>query len=225
MKSQQSELQRRISDLDVEFREALTQSHAFHEYGFSGGKKRSCDWILARLPEGRGVDVGGTYYIVSEAVKKGREIAFYDLYPPSADVDAPIVTDDMANFGAHFERESLDFITCRHTLEHCLNPLFQLWQFNRSLRDDGRLLVIVPMHAKRWVWFYTHFNCVPLDNWRMLFYRAGFEELQFDVGTWKAHDPDFIEYRFVLGIESRDLRLTNPARPVPRKQEPEEGRQ
>lgn len=224
MRPWRSNLQRRISDLQVEFRDALSESHSFHDYGFSPGKKRSCDWMLARLPAGKGVDVGGTYYLVASAAEKGRDVVFYDLYPPSTPVDAAVVTDDMANFGAHFDRESLDFITCRHTLEHCLNPLYQLWQFNRSLKDGGKLLVVVPTHSKRWVWFYTHFNCVPIENWRMLFYRAGFEVLDFEAGTWKPRDPDFIEYRFVLGVQSRELRLSNPSPPVRKDKPPEEQR-
>ena len=87
--------------------------------------------------------------------------------------------------------------------------MFQLWQFNRCLKEDGKLIVIVPIHAKNWVWFYTHFSCLPLDNWRMLFHRNGFKVLEAAAGTWRDDDPNFVEYRFVLGIESREIRLLN----------------
>ncbi len=192
-----------------EFLDDLAKELVFRNYGFSEGKRRSCDWIVGKTPEGRGVDVGGTYHLVKTLQSAGRDVAFYDLFPPSQDGLKEVVTDDMANFAQHFARQSLDFITCRHTLEHSLNPLFQLWQFNRCLNDDGKLIVVVPIHNRTWTWFYTHFNCLPLDNWLMLFYRSGFKVIESAAGTWKDDHPNFIEYRFVLGIESRSLRLQN----------------
>ena len=192
-----------------EFLGDLAKEFAFHEYGFSGGKRRSCDWMVERVPEGRGVDVGGTYYLVKKLQTLGRRITFFDYFPPTQDGLEEVVSDDMANFASHFARESLDFITCRHTLEHSLNPMFQLWQFNRCLKDDGRLLVIVPIHNRNWTWFYTHFSCLPLENWQMLFHRTGFKVLEAAAGTWKDDNPNFVEYRFVLGVETRSIRLQN----------------
>ena len=196
-------------DLYKEFENDLAKAFVYRNYGFSAGKRKSCDWIVPRVPPGKGVDVGGTYYLVKALRALGRDVTFFDYFPPSEEGMEPVVEDDMANFAAHFERESLDFITCRHTLEHSLNPMFQLWQFNRCLKDDGKLVVIVPIHARNWVWFYTHFSCLPLDNWRMLFHRNGFKVLEAAAGTWRDDDPNFVEYRFVLGIESRAIRLLN----------------
>ena len=192
-----------------EFRRDLSDALVYRNYGFSPGKRRSCDWMIARVPKGRGVDVGGTYYLVQELQARGSEVVFYDLFPPGKDGMRNVITDDMDRFATHFERESLDYITCRHTLEHSLNPLFQLWQFNRCLKDSGKLIVVVPIHARNWVWFYTHFSCLPLDNWYMLFHRAGFRVVESAAGTWKDDHPSFVEYRFVLEVESRDIRLLN----------------
>jgi len=36
--------------------------------------------------------------------------------------------------------------------------MYQLLAYNRLLKDDGKLLVIVPMSNKRWVWFTMHFS-------------------------------------------------------------------
>ena len=196
-------------ELYREFTADLSKAFEFHEYGFSPGKRKSCDWIVPRVPEGRGVDVGGTYYLVEQLRAAGRDTTFYDYFPPTQPGMEPAIADDMANFGLHFAPRSLDFITCRHTLEHSLNPTFQLWQFNRALKDDGRLIVIVPIHNRNWTWFYTHFSCLPLENWQMLFHRTGFGIVESAAGTWKANDPNFVEYRFVLGIESRAIRLRN----------------
>lgn len=192
-----------------QFLDALGKELVYRDYGFSPGKRRSCDWIAARVPQGRGVDVGGTDYLVRKLLETGRDAVFYDLFPPAKEGLREVVTDDMANFAGHFEPASLDFITCRHTLEHSLNPLFQLWQFNRCLKDEGRLVVVVPIHDKGWTWFYTHFSCLPYENWMMLFHRSGFRVVESAAGTWKDDHPRFVEYRFVLAVEARRLRLQN----------------
>lgn len=192
-----------------EFQADLAKQFVFHDYGFSVGKRKSCDWMIKRVPAGRGVDVGGTYYLVKQLRSLGRDVTFYDFFPPTEEGLEPAIADDMANMASHFPRGSLDFITCRHTLEHSLNPMFQLWQFNRCLKDDGKLLVIVPIHSRAWTWFYTHFSCLPLENWLMLFHRTGFKVLEHAAGTWRDDHANFVEYRFVLGIESRSIRLQN----------------
>lgn len=196
-------------ELYEEFLADLAKEFVYRDYGFSPGKRQSCDWMIGKVPEGCGVDVGGTYYLVRKLQSLGRKVTFYDFFPPKEPEFENVVSDDMANFAKHFPRESLDFITCRHTLEHSLNPLFQLWQFNRCLKDDGKLIVVVPIHNKAWTWFYTHFSCLPLDNWMMLFYRTGFKVLETAAGTWKPDNLNFVEYRFVLGIETRSIRLQN----------------
>ncbi len=184
----------------------------FKDFGYTWTKSKevSCDWILERLPTGTGVDVGGTSYLVKKAQEMGRDITYYDYFPPSDLAIEKHITADMNEFAEHFLPKSLDFITTRHTLEHSLNPLFQLWQYNRTLKDEGVLLVIVPQHSTKWVWFYSHFNCLPLENWLMLFHRAGFSIKRAIAGSWWSENPEYIEYRFMLKVESRQLRLDNP---------------
>jgi SAM-dependent methyltransferase len=113
----------------------------------------------------------------------------------------------MFNVLRHFEPRSLDFITTRHTLEHSFVPLFQLWAYNQLLKDDGVLVVTVPSYHERWVWMTTHFHAVPPDSWHMLFHRAGFGVREFSSGSWKKGHAEFVEHRFVLEVESRELRL------------------
>jgi|GEM_PF-2250018 SAM-dependent methyltransferase len=181
------------------------------EYRWTKGKSRSSKWILDRVPAGwRGVDVGGTEYLCKKLAEKGCKATFFDIGAPEDYGD--YIQDDMINILRHFEEKSLDFITTRHTLEHSLMPLFQLWAYNRLLKDDGRLFVIVPIHNERWVWYPTHFNCLPYENWLMLFYRAGFKVEEHDAGTWSVTRPDFIEYRFSLSVQSRELRLAKGRR-------------
>jgi len=196
------------------FKRFLDELHAAfpqNEYRWTRGKTRSCQWLLDRVPAGTtGVDVGGTEYLCKKLTEKGCKVTYFDIGTPVDYGDH--VRDDMFNILRHFPERSLDFITTRHTLEHSLIPLYQLWAYNRLLKDDGRLFVIVPIHNERWVWFATHFNCLPYENWLMLFYRAGFKVEEHDAGTWSVRRPDFVEYRFSLSVESRQLRLTRTKR-------------
>ncbi len=196
-----------------EFMAAMSGAFPMKSYRWTRAKERSSNWIADRIPTGtRGVDIGGTEYLCQRLADKGCDITYYDFTPPKQ-FTGPAVTDDMFNVLRHFERRSLDFITTRHTLEHSFVPLFQLWAYNQILADGGLLLVTVPAYHDRWVWMTTHFHCVPPDSWHMLFHRAGFAVAEFEIGTWNRQQPEFVEHRFLLRVDSRELRLRGrPAR-------------
>ena len=157
-----------------------------------------------------GVDVGGTAYLVKKLQESGRhDVTYFDFFPPTDPAVQKSITADMAEFGDHFGSGDLDFISTRHTLEHSISPLFQLWQYNRALKIGGVLVVVVPQHSTKWVWFYSHFNCLPQENWLMLFARSGFEVVEVGAGTWKPKRPEFIEYRYVLKVKARGIHLEN----------------
>jgi SAM-dependent methyltransferase len=194
------------------FMAALGGAFPEKSYRWTRAKERSCDWMIKRVAAGaRGVDVGGTEYLCQHLSDKGCDVTYYDFVPPRQ-FAGKVVIDDMFNVLRHFEPQSLDFITTRHTLEHSFVPMFQLWAYNQLLADDGRLLVTVPAYHDRWVWMTTHFHAVPPDSWHMLFHRTGFRVAEFAIGRWKRSRPEFVEHRFLLEVESRDLQLTG--RPV-----------
>jgi SAM-dependent methyltransferase len=195
------------------FMAAMGGSFPEKSYRWTKAKERSCDWIIDRVPAGaRGVDIGGTEYLCEHLAAKGCDVTYYDFVPPRT-FPGPAITDDMFNVLRHFEPRSLDFIATRHTLEHSFVPMYQLWAYNQLLAEDGRLLVTVPAYHDRWVWMTTHFHCVPPDSWHMLFHRTGFRVQEFEIGTWKRNQPEFVEHRFLLRVDSRKLRLTGrPAR-------------
>jgi hypothetical protein len=180
------------------------------DYSWSKEKEASCDWIIERVQfsgvgKPQGVDVGGTEYICNKLSEKGGDITYFDHCAPKC--YSQYICDDMFNFSKYYAEGQLDFITTRHTLEHSLLPLYQLWQYARALKDHGDLFVIVPMYNPQWVWFNTHFSCLPHDSWLMLFYRSGFRLIEASAGTWKKHDPKFLEYRYWLKLETRSLRF------------------
>lgn len=189
------------------FRSELERQTSSKHYNWSREKELSCQWLIERALPGRGVDVGGTEYLCKQLAAKGRQVTYYDWGAPKDYPD--FVKDDMFNVLDHFEPQSLDFITTRHTLEHSLVPLYQLWAYNQLLRDEGQLLVIVPLHCREWVWFHTHHNCLPQENWLMLFHRAGFRVHEIGAGTWNAKRDLFVELRFDLRVETREMRLTD----------------
>ncbi|MFW2133527.1 methyltransferase domain-containing protein [Ectothiorhodospira haloalkaliphila] len=196
------------------FLEELENTSPSVQYGWSKEKEKSCDWLINRIQrKTRGVDIGGTEYICRKLQEKGCDPVYYDKTDPPKTITS-FIKDDMENVLAHFPERSLDWITTRHTLEHCLLPLFQLWAYNRLLKDNGHLFVIVPSHSRDWVWFETHHNCLPHDNWVMLFYRAGFKIEEADAGTWWAKNHRFIEYRYRLSVETRNLRMGKPENPI-----------
>lgn len=195
-------------DMEGFARFIAAMGHSFPEksYRWTAAKELSCDWLVDRIPPGTtGVDIGGTEYLCNRLVDKGCQVTYYDFVAPR---EFPIsIQDDMFNVLRHFEPRSLDFIVTRHTLEHSVVPMFQLWAYNQLLRDGGQLLVTVPCYHDRWIWMTTHFHCVPPESWQMLFHRAGFVIREFESGSWKPKHAEFIEHRFILEVESRDLRL------------------
>lgn len=174
-------------------------------YNWSKNKEQACEWILDRVVPGQGVDIGGTEYLCKQLTNSGRSTIYYDINSPEN--YAPSIQDDMINILDHFKDRSLDFIVSRHTLEHSVAPMFQLWAYNKILKDGGQLIVVVPVHCKEWVWFHTHHNCLPMENWLMLFYRTGFRIQETGSGTWNPRRPLFVEMRFDLRVESRTMRL------------------
>ena len=122
-----------------EFRRILNEKAPVMSYGWSPAKVQSCKWLIRRIPEKAvGVDVGGTEYLCKALKEKGCDITYFDFVKPAGGFDK-YVEDDMFSIIDHFKERSLDFITTRHTMEHSLVPLFQLWCYNRLLKDDGKL--------------------------------------------------------------------------------------
>jgi SAM-dependent methyltransferase len=46
---------------------------------------------------------------------------------------------------------SFDAILCRHCLEHCVAPIFALWEMRRVLKPGGYLFLAVPPHSTYWI--------------------------------------------------------------------------
>lgn len=186
----------------------------YFNYKWSKAKNLSVKWIADQVDPGNVLDIGGTVHLLKHLVNKKNIIAsIFDAFPLTGLEPHEYKNMYTGEFSQLLDiiphDEKFNTITCRHSLEHCLNPIFILWQINQLLVTRGKLIVILPPHNKKWIWFYTHFNCLPEENWEMIFYRTGFKIEKKEYGQWdnKQRDPNFKETRYVLISETKDLRL------------------
>lgn len=85
-----------------------------------------------------------------------------------------------------YKNQFFDIIFCSHTLEHVLSPLIVLNEFKRILKDDGRMIIALPLYPG----FITdqHNYMMPSGSWKHLFKQVGLkvldEHLEHDTGNY-----------------------------------------
>lgn len=74
----------------------------------------------------------------------------------------------------------VDFIWCRHAIEHSPYPLFTLFEFNRVLKKGGKAYIEVPAQdcARRFEFNHNHYSILGETMWAALFEKSGFKVLQ-----------------------------------------------
>ena len=74
---------------------------------------------------------------------------------------------------------TVDFIWCRHALEHSPYPLFTLFEFHRILKTDALVYIEVPAPDNERVllgeYNPNHYSILGENMWTALFMKAGFE--------------------------------------------------
>lgn len=99
----------------------------------------------------------------------------------------------------------VDFIWCRHALEHSPYPLFTLFEFNRLLKEGGRAYIEVPApdggrpHEAN----PNHFSILGNAMWSNLFIKAGFKIMfahYLDM-TITVDEKEVPERYIIYGIE------------------------
>ncbi len=85
--------------------------------------------------------------------------------------------------------ESVDFIFLRHALEHSPYPIFSLMEYNRVLKQGGKLYIEVPAPdcERKHEWNLNHYSIFGEQQLAALLTRCGFNidefnNLEFDVG-------------------------------------------
>jgi len=77
---------------------------------------------------------------------------------------------------------SVDFIWCRHALEHSPYPLFTLFEFHRVLRLGGQMFIEVPAPGNERIHMHefnpNHYSILGDRMWQGLFNKSGFKLFQ-----------------------------------------------
>ena len=70
---------------------------------------------------------------------------------------------------------SYDIITSFEVIEHLFNPLFNLLEMNKVLRQDGVLYLSTPLQKPHFLWSPNHFHEMSQESVQNLLTRAGFK--------------------------------------------------
>jgi predicted SAM-dependent methyltransferase len=85
--------------------------------------------------------------------------------------------------------ESVDFIFCRHALEHSPYPIFTLMEYNRLLKEKGKIYIEVPAPncERPHEYNLNHYSILGERQLAALLQRTGFDtpifnNFEFDIG-------------------------------------------
>jgi SAM-dependent methyltransferase len=94
-----------------------------------------------------------------------------------------------------YNDESVDFIFLRHALEHSLWPFISLMEYNRVLRQFGKIYIEVPApdSDRKHEWNLNHYSILGKEQLVALLHRAGFDinlfnNIEFELQMGKNED-------------------------------------
>jgi SAM-dependent methyltransferase len=108
-----------------------------------------------------------------------------------------------------FADGSVDFIWCRHALEHSPFPYFTLLEYRRALKEGGRLYVEVPApdNDRLHEFNANHYSILGITMWKALFQRTGFVPLLLTDMKFKLSRPGqekpFQEHYYVCLLQKQ----------------------
>jgi SAM-dependent methyltransferase len=93
--------------------------------------------------------------------------------------------------------ESVDFIFCRHSLEHSPYPIITLAEYNRILKNKHKIYIEVPSPDadRQHEYNINHYSVMGVKMWDALLNRAGFKTdtcntIEFDIEVPDENDPE-----------------------------------
>ena len=133
---------------------------------------------------------------------KGHKIKKYDLsFLPQKD---------------GYYDESVDFIFLRHALEHSPYPIFSLMEYNRVLKQGGKIYIEVPAPdcERRHEWNLNHYSILGDQQLLALLNRTGFDinilnAIEFDLGIADpaGGEPKKVKEKFYCLIATKQRPL------------------
>ena len=95
------------------------------------------------------LDAGGGWGYISNELKEAKKVFLVDLcFSQLAEVSANLndnIVPICANIENHVLKPKVNIIICAHVLEHLLDPKKALIVFHDMLREDGKLLIVIPI--------------------------------------------------------------------------------
>jgi SAM-dependent methyltransferase len=111
--------------------------------------------------------------------------------------------------------ESVDFIFLRHALEHSPYPIFSIMEYNRILKQGGKIYIEVPAPncERKHEWNLNHYSILGEQQLAALLTRCGFdinkfENLEFNIGMNDSEgNPKTVKENFycVVATKKRPL--------------------
>ncbi len=133
---------------------------------------------------------------------KGHKIKKYDLsFIPQRD---------------GYNDESVDFIFLRHAFEHSPYPIISLMEYNRLLKQNGKLYIEVPQPNcdRKHEWNLNHYSIFGEQQLAALLNRCGFDidafnTIEFDLNAKKSDSDESVpvreKYYAVMATRRRPL--------------------
>jgi SAM-dependent methyltransferase len=115
--------------------------------------------------------------------------------------------------------ESVDLIFARHALEHSPFPILTLIEWNRVLKQGGKLYIELPQpdNDRRHEWNSNHYSILGASQWAALLVRTGFtidafNNFEFDLNLGRVDEEgkeitDREKYYCIVVTKSRPLDL------------------
>jgi SAM-dependent methyltransferase len=111
--------------------------------------------------------------------------------------------------------ESVDFIFLRHALEHSPYPIFSLMEYNRILKQNGKIYIEVPAPdcERQHEWNLNHYSILGEQQLAALLVRTGFdinlfEKLEFDLQGKNSEGKDYTareKFYCIIATKARPL--------------------
>jgi len=98
-----------------------------------------------------------------------------------------VIKADMQDLTDVIDDNELDFVYCRHTLEHVFNLIDAIKEMFRIIKPGGKVILSVPEYCEKYLHCESHVFVMPPACWFKLFRMLGF---------W------VVNYTCVIGLET-----------------------
>lgn len=144
---------------------------------------------------------GGTHgHWANELAKRAENVSVVDLNLPDKTVYKDNIT--FIKSDAHdlkFDSEQFDCVYVSHCFEHLIAPYLALCEFNRVLKENGQLILIVPHATSSWINDGNHLSVFNPEQQNALCEKAGFQRYYLNE---EAGDSSYVAvYKKVKQLE------------------------